>query len=281
MNTVQFEINKLKVRKEHLFYQLKKDYDRYYKGAMHLDLMTIANLYAEHRCGMETEFSGRASEIEKIDQEIESKNNSIFLPKWRAARLITNHLLQSGRINTEDKIEKTAEFLTEIEEILLIDEVSQRGMAQEDQDKKYANERLVFLAELLHPWIIEHAFEQYRSGHYRDSVLNAYVAIGDLIREKTGLKQDGAALATQAFSLKEPRLIFSEIDSESGKNDQIGFMQIIQGSFTGIRNPKAHSIRHDLTEEKAAQYLVLASLLARRISEAHVVGAPYENEISR
>jgi hypothetical protein len=45
-------------------------------------------------------------------------------------------------------------------------------------------------------------------------------------------------------------------------------MQIFKGAYQGIRNPKAHSLTHDLTAMKAAQYLVFASLLARRIDEA-------------
>lgn len=48
-------------------------------------------------------------------------------------------------------------------------------------------------------------------------------------------------------------------------------MQVFKGVFQCIRNPKAYSLDHDLTEEKAAQYMVFASLLARRIDEAKVV----------
>ncbi|MCW8922522.1 MAG: TIGR02391 family protein [Gammaproteobacteria bacterium] len=278
MSNDRLEINRLKVRKEHLFAKLKKDYDQHYRGAMHFDIMSLANLYSEHRCGIESEFSKRATEIEEIDQLVEEKQNEVALPKWRAARLIANNLLQSGRIDDEEQIEKAATFLTEVEEKLSTDDVTEREVSKEEKNEREVNEKLVCFAELLHPWIMEHAFEQYRNGHLRDSVLNAYIALGDLIREKTGIQQDGSALATKAFSLKDPKLIFSDIVSDSGKNDQIGFMQIIQGSFTGIRNPKAHSIRHDLTEQKAAQYLVLASLLARRISEASVIEVPDENQ---
>lgn len=122
--------------------------------------------------------------------------------------------------------------------------------------------------ELLHPVIFAHAFQHYVNGHYRDAVLNSIVAIFDLIRERTGLDLDGAALATQALSLEKPHLILSELDTESGRNDQKGFMQILVGAYLGIRNPKAHSLNHDLDPEKAAQYLIFASLLARRIYEA-------------
>lgn len=121
---------------------------------------------------------------------------------------------------------------------------------------------------LLHPVIFEHAYQQYRAGHLRDAVLNAFTAVFDLIRERTGLDMDGAKLTSQVFSVKEPRLILSEIGTESGRNDQAGFLQIYQGAYIGIRNPKAHSLQHDLTEEKAAQYLIFASLLARRAAEA-------------
>ena len=126
--------------------------------------------------------------------------------------------------------------------------------------------------ELLHPVIYAHAFQHYMNGHYRDAVLNSIVAIFDLMHERTGLDLDGAALATQALSLEKPFLILSELDTDSGRNDQKGFMQILAGAYLGIRNPKAHSLNHDLDAEKAAQYLIFASLLARRVYESK--GAP-------
>jgi len=124
--------------------------------------------------------------------------------------------------------------------------------------------------ELLHPVIFAHSFQHYVNGHYREAVLNSVVAIFDLMRERTGLDLDGSALATQVLSLEKPHLILSELDTESGRNDQKGFMQILVGAYLGIRNPKAHSLNHDLDSERTAQYLIFASLLARRIYEAKV-----------
>lgn len=116
--------------------------------------------------------------------------------------------------------------------------------------------------------IYAHASQHYMNGHYREAVLNSIVAIFDLMRERTGLDLDGAALATHTLSLEKPLLILSELDSDSGRNDQKGFMQILAGAYLGIRNPKAHSLNHNLDAEKAAQYLVFASLLARRVYES-------------
>lgn len=121
---------------------------------------------------------------------------------------------------------------------------------------------------LIHPIIREAAYQQFLNGHLRSAVLDSLIAVFDLIRERTGVYLDGSDLVGKVFSLSDPKLILSELDTESGKSDQKGFIQILQGAYQGIRNPKAHSLQSDLTIETAAQYLVFASLLARRIESA-------------
>lgn len=122
--------------------------------------------------------------------------------------------------------------------------------------------------DLLHPTILGNSYPQFRAGRLRDAVFNAFVAVFDLLRTKTGLDRDGAQLVAEALSLERPRLVISTLATESGQNEQKGFIQILQGAYLGVRNPKAHSLLSDLDVVKAAQYLVFASLLARRIDEA-------------
>lgn len=124
------------------------------------------------------------------------------------------------------------------------------------------------IIDFLHPKIVESSYTQFRSGLFRDAVFNAFIAVFDLIREKTKIDKDGADLVAEVFSLSNPRLIFSSLKKESGRNEQKGFIQILQGAYLGVRNPKAHSLEHDLNEFKTIQYLVFASLLVRRIDEA-------------
>jgi uncharacterized protein (TIGR02391 family) len=93
------------------------------------------------------------------------------------------------------------------------------------------------------------------------------IAVYDMIRHRTQSTSDGNALTGQAFGLDNGRLIFSEVDTETGQNDQKGFLQIFQGVYTGVRNVKSHSLTHDLDKMKAAQYLVMLSLLARRVDQ--------------
>ena len=121
--------------------------------------------------------------------------------------------------------------------------------------------------DLLHPAIVASSLSQYRNGHLRDAVLNGVIAVFDMIRGRTGLNLDGKDLVGQAFGLDKGKLVFSEIGTETGRNDQKGFLQIYEGIYTGVRNVKAHSLNHDLNEQKAAHYLVTLSLLARRVEE--------------
>jgi uncharacterized protein (TIGR02391 family) len=122
--------------------------------------------------------------------------------------------------------------------------------------------------ELLHPVVCKHSYQLYRDGHLREAVFNSVTVLYEFIRLRTKCEEDGDRLVTQALSLDNPLLVLSELETESGRNDQKGFIQIFKGVYQGIRNPKAHSLTNDLTPLKAAQYMVFASLLARRIEEA-------------
>jgi uncharacterized protein (TIGR02391 family) len=124
--------------------------------------------------------------------------------------------------------------------------------------------------DLLHPLIRDAAIRHYLSQDYRNAVLDAIVAVFDKIRERTSLDLDGEALCNQAFSLNNPILIFSELDTDSGRNDQRGFLDLFKGFYRGVRNPKAHSLVHDLDAIKAGQHLVLASILMRRVVDARI-----------
>jgi uncharacterized protein (TIGR02391 family) len=88
---------------------------------------------------------------------------------------------------------------------------------------------------------------------------------------RTGLHNDGDALITQTFSLNQPLLTVGDLKTQSGRDEQLGFMMVLQGINKGTRNPRAHSLVHDLNALKTAQYLVFASLLARRVAEATAV----------
>ena len=94
------------------------------------------------------------------------------------------------------------------------------------------------------------------------------VAVFDLLRQRTKLDLDGSDLARTVFSSKKPILVVSTMHSESGINEQIGFMNLLMGAYSYIRNPKAHSLLEKPSRHIAAQNLIFASFLALRINEA-------------
>lgn len=89
------------------------------------------------------------------------------------------------------------------------------------------------------------------------------------LREKSEIaNQDGAGLMRSAFSAHSPVLFLNAFQSQSERDEQLGYMEIFAGSMTGIRNPRAHD--HQLTDEQdvALELLVLANHLMRKLASA-------------
>ncbi|MNW59293.1 hypothetical protein D3C74_372030 [compost metagenome] len=91
-----------------------------------------------------------------------------------------------------------------------------------------------------------------------------------MIREKTSLTSDGAALLDEAFSGSSPMLKINNFVTESEKSEQKGFVNLAKGLFGTFRNPTAHSARIEwsLPEEDAVDLFTLASYLLRRIEKS-------------
>lgn len=147
----------------------------------------------------------------------------------------------------------------------LEDAIDDYFSSQPYSDMSYA------ILDLLHPRVVAASYTHFKTGSYRDAVLNSIVALFDFIRERTGLDLDGSALVTESFSIQRPMLLMSSLDSENGRNDQLGFIHLLQGLYQGVRNPKAHTLTINPSENVAAQYLVFSSLLCRRVEGAELV----------
>lgn len=120
----------------------------------------------------------------------------------------------------------------------------------------------------LHPRVADGCAKLFSDGHYVASIEHSAKVVFQHLRDVTGLTLDGAALAQQVFRTKNPLLTFSDLSDESKQNEQIGFMNLLEAYYKGVRNPIAHT--HGKTEDaqKAFEYLVMASLLCRRIDDA-------------
>ena len=123
----------------------------------------------------------------------------------------------------------------------------------------------------LHPRIAAIAAALYKGGHYRNAVLDAYLAVETFVKEKSQCRDiSGVDLMRRVFSRKTPILAFNDGLNESQLNEQEGLMHLFEGVALALRNPRAHSLVSD-TADEALEYLNLLSLLANRVEKAKKV----------
>jgi uncharacterized protein (TIGR02391 family) len=124
--------------------------------------------------------------------------------------------------------------------------------------------------EFVHPRICTLARPRFEAGFFGDAVEASFKEVNDavkrIVRDTDGRELDGAGLMTTAFSPQNPVIRLSAMITETDRNIQQGYMQIMAGSMTGIRNPKAHgNLNPDSL--KALHLIALASLLMHKVDE--------------
>lgn len=77
----------------------------------------------------------------------------------------------------------------------------------------------------------------------------------------------GKTLMQTVFSANAPILKVGSEDEQS-KDEQEGFMYLFSGSMLGIKDKGSHNIVEENDPYIALEYLMFASLLARKIDEA-------------
>ena len=87
-----------------------------------------------------------------------------------------------------------------------------------------------------------------------------------IVRDVDGRELDGAGLMTTAFSVQNPLIRLTALETDTDRNIQQGYMQIMTGAMIGIRNPKAHG-NLSPAGSKALHLICLASLLMHKIDE--------------
>ena len=126
---------------------------------------------------------------------------------------------------------------------------------------------------LIHPRISKVSKALYLDGHYANAAVDAFIEINERVK---GLFQilrpndkvpDGDTAMTTVFSPNAPLVKFGDNSSESGKNIQKGFMQMLSGAMSALRNPKAHA-NITISADDAMRRLMLASMLMFKIDEA-------------
>lgn len=118
------------------------------------------------------------------------------------------------------------------------------------------------------PELVAATRDLFANRHYAQSVEQAFKYVNNLVKSRTGLAFDGADLMNRAFSVGAPSLKLSGLKTQSQKDQQIGYMLMLAGAMTGIRNPRAHEHSHLDDPGVALELLGFANHLARTVRAA-------------
>jgi uncharacterized protein (TIGR02391 family) len=121
-----------------------------------------------------------------------------------------------------------------------------------------------------HPDVLRFCRSELVADNYFHAVLEAVKSIGDKLRARTGLTEDGQDLVSRALGGTPPMLAINPHRTDSEKSEQRGFANLVRGCFGMFRNPTAHEARihWPIGKEDAEDLLTLASLIHRRIDAA-------------
>ncbi len=119
----------------------------------------------------------------------------------------------------------------------------------------------------IHSKVSEASKSLFDDGHFSQAVFEAFKLVDKSVEEVSGLSETGRTLMMKAFSDSTPIIKLSNLSTTTEMNVQEGFKFIYAGAITGIRNPRGHEVGHKDKIEDCLDYLVLASMLLRRLDE--------------
>lgn len=136
------------------------------------------------------------------------------------------------------------------------------------------NQEKADIWRLVHPRIISVSKQLFEDGHYANAAADAFIEINDRVK-KLFLKvkpdetkiPDGHALMTTVFSENKPLIEICNQTTDSGKDTQKGYMQMLAGALSALRNPRVHA-NVSISAEEAMRELIFASVLMYKIDEA-------------
>jgi len=134
---------------------------------------------------------------------------------------------------------------------------------------------MIGLNGVFHPAILRVAESRMDSGHYADAVESAFKEVNNMVKANATLKLhkelDGVKLMQHVFSLENPILLVEDnLDTQTNKDTQQGYMMMFSGAMSAIRNPKAHE-NMAISKEDAIRKLMFASMLMYKLDVSHLV----------
>lgn len=126
---------------------------------------------------------------------------------------------------------------------------------------------------LIHPRIEKVSKRLYLDGHYSDAACDAFIEINDRVKKLFSIVHpqektpDGDTAMKTVFSAKSPIIEICDHSNDTGFNIQKGYMEMLSGAMSALRNPKAHA-NITISADESMRQIVFASMLMYKIDEA-------------
>lgn len=219
----------------------------------------------------------------KIDYMYNWMKNFTSMPNWQMMLVANNE-----RINVKNKLIRISEEIEQVYpdisgEIFRLKDHLFVGMGQVDAlilGELIALMRFLHNVKveetdfwtLIHPQIKRVSKALFDGGHYANAAEDAFIEINDRVKKIYAIIKpntpipDGDSAMTTVFSPNNPLIVFDDINTDTGKNVQKGYMQMFAGAISALRNPKAHA-NIKIDEDEARRRLIYASMLMYKLDE--------------
>ena len=141
--------------------------------------------------------------------------------------------------------------------------------------RKMTAPSLIGMKDVFHPAVVRVAESRMKSGHYADAVESAFKELNNAVKAKVRSRLDneldGQRLMQRVFSPDNPVLfVESDLDTQTNKDTQQGYMMMFSGAMSAIRNPKAHE-NMIISKDDAIRKLMFASMLMYKLDASQLV----------
>lgn len=99
--------------------------------------------------------------------------------------------------------------------------------------------------------------------NYSQAILAAVHHLSTVLRERSGADGDGVKLVAQALGGDSPPIRLNKLQTETERNQQIGTLNMLNGIYQAIRNPRSHGQVVDDKETADAVIYFINYLLAQ------------------
>lgn len=175
------------------------------------------------------------------------------------------------RINLNKALAFSGLELMETGKVRIINKISTIDEAEKRADRL----RSILKERNVHANVLSFCKAELLNDNYFHAVLEATKSMASKIRHLSGLNNDGADLATRAFSLGKngiPLIAINLLRMDTERSEQTGFMNLVIGLFGTFRNTTAHAakIEWNMPEEDALDILGIISLVHRKLDKSYI-----------